>query len=98
MAGVMINGFGWSDSYYSRLNLGQHYCKFCNSIQNFALMEVKAKIRMMFIPTVAFGTKYFIGCEKCKNGIYVDDEQRDLLLYRGAKIEVGDGISIVKQE
>ena len=36
MAGVIINGFGWSDSYYPRLNLGQHYCKFCNSMQNFS--------------------------------------------------------------
>ena len=95
MAGVIINGFGWSDSYYPRLNLGQHYCKFCNSMQNFALMEVKAKIRIFFVPTVSFSTKYCVCCEKCQNGIYVNDEQRDLLLYRGAKIEVRDGISIV---
>ena len=95
MAGVMVNGCGWSDSFYSTLNLGSHYCKYCKSMQNFALMEVNAKIRILFIPTVTFSTKYCVCCEKCKNGIYVNDKQRDLLLYRGARIEVGDGISII---
>ena len=97
MGGFTINGFGWGDKLYPKLGLGQHYCKYCKSMQNFALMEVQSKIEVLFIKTVTFNTKYAVCCTKCEEGYYVTEEQRDELLYQGAKIEVlEDGISVIK--
>lgn len=97
MGGFTVDGFGVGDSFYPKLGLGQHYCSFCKSMQEFALMEVRRKIKLLYIPTVSINTKYAVGCAKCKSGYYITDEQRDEILYRGAQIEVkSDGI-IIKQ-
>ena len=97
MGGFTLNGIGWGDKLYTKLGLGQHYCKFCKSMQNFALMEVQSKIEVFFIKTVTFNTKYAVCCAKCEEGFYITDDQRDALLYRGAKIEVlENGISVIQ--
>lgn len=97
MGGFTFNGLGWGDKLNPKLGLGQHYCKHCESMQNFALMEVQSKVVLFWVKTVTFNTKYAVCCTKCEEGFYVTEEQRDDLLYRGAKIEVlEDGISIIK--
>lgn len=93
MGGFTYNGFGVGDSFYPKQDLGSFYCYSCKSIQEFALMEVKRKIKLLYIPTVSVNTKFAVGCKKCKNGYYIDDQQRDDLLFRRAAIEVkADGI------
>ncbi|MDO5336378.1 MAG: zinc-ribbon domain-containing protein [Eubacteriales bacterium] len=93
MGGFTVDGCGVGDSFYPKLNLGNHFCKYCNSIQEFALMEVKRKIKVFYIPTLSINTKFAVGCKKCKNGYYIDDKVRDGLLYGRMAIEVeSDGI------
>lgn len=93
MGGFTIDGCGVGDSFYPKQDLGSFYCYGCQSIQEFALMEVKRKIKVLYIPTVSINTKYAVGCKKCKNGYYIDDQQRDDLLFRRSAIEVkADGI------
>ncbi len=56
-------------------------------------MEVKRKIKVFYIPTVSIDTKYAVGCKKCKSGYYINDQQRDDLLFHRSTIEVhADGI------
>ncbi len=95
MAGFVLNGMGWADNLRSILGLGKHYCKFCNSVQDFSLMEISRKIYVLFLPTITIKTQYAVCCERCKNGLCINDRQRDLLLYQGAKLEVQEGMSIV---
>ncbi|MGN0263730.1 MAG: zinc ribbon domain-containing protein [Oliverpabstia sp.] len=91
MGGFTVNGCGTGDSFYPKLILGNHYCKYCKSIQEFDLMEVKRKIKVLYIPTVSINTKYAVACKKCKNGYYVEDSIRDDLLYGRKTIEVKEG-------
>lgn len=80
MAGFTINGFGASDSYYVLKGLQTARCPNCRKETQWALMELKMKIRLLYIPTVSVGTKYAVTCTKCKNGYYVDERQRDFIL------------------
>ena len=48
MGGFTVNGCGTGDSFYPKLNLGNHFCKICNSIQEFDLMEVKRKVKVLY--------------------------------------------------
>lgn len=80
MGGFTVNGCGTGDSFYPKLNLGNHFCKICNSIQEFDLMEVKRKVKVLYIPTFSLNTKYAVACNRCKTGYYVDDSIRDELL------------------
>lgn len=94
MAGFTINGFGASDSYYVLKGLQAAHCPNCRKETQWALMELKMKIRLLYIPTVSVGTKYAVACSKCKNGYYVDERQRDFILNNSAdRVSItGDGI------
>lgn len=96
MAGVIVNGFGWEDKYHPIRGLGRHYCVHCRSVQDFFLNEVRKKIIIFFfIPTVTINTKYAVLCAHCGEGYYIDDHQRDLILYQDAGIEISfEGIKI----
>lgn len=91
MAGFTINGFGASDSYYVLKGLRTAHCSYCGKETQWALMELKMKIRLLYIPTVSVGKKYAVACSKCKNGYYVDERQRDFILNNPA-----DRVSIAK--
>lgn len=80
MAGFTINGFGASDTYHTLKELKTAHCRTCNRETMFSLMELKMKIRLLYIPTVSVGTKYAIACTKCKNGFYVSEEQKNFVL------------------
>lgn len=97
MGGFTVNGCGTGDSFYPKLNLGNHFCKICNSIQEFDLMEVKRKVKVLYIPTFSLNTKYAVSCNRCKTGYYVDDSIRDELLYGRMSIEVQSGQIIYKK-
>ena len=97
MGGFLFNGCGAADSFYPKKSLGMHYCKYCHSIKEYALMEVKRKIRVVYIPTFSITTKYAVGCTKCKNGYYIEDNVRDEILYGKMGIEMqGDEIKLVR--
>lgn len=80
MAGFTINGFGASDTYHTLKELKTAHCRTCKRETMFSLMELKMKIRLLYIPTVSVGTKYAIACTKCKNGFYVSEEQKNFVL------------------
>lgn len=61
MGGFTVNGCGTGDSFYPKLNLGNHFCKACNSIQEFDLMEVKRKVKVLYIPTFSLKTEFVKG-------------------------------------
>ena len=80
MAGFTFNGFGASDTYRTLKELKTAHCNSCRKETTFALMELKMKIRLLYIPTVSIGTKYAVVCTRCKNGYYVDERQRQFIL------------------
>ena len=77
MAGFTFNGCGASDSYYPIKFIEERHCKICSARTSFSLMELRMKIKVFFIPTVTVNTKYAIVCEKCKNGFYISEEQKN---------------------
>lgn len=86
MAGFTINGFGASDSYRTLKELKTARCASCKRDTMFALMELKMRIRLLYIPTVPIGTKYAVVCTRCKNGYYVNEEQRNFILDNPASV------------
>lgn len=90
MGGFTYNGIGWGDCFYPKKDLGRHYCYECKSIQEFALMEVKSKVKILYIPTVSFKTRFSVGCKKCKSGYYVNEDVVRDLLYNRLSIEVAE--------
>lgn len=86
MAGFTINGFGASDSYRTLKELKTARCPSCKRDTVFALMELKMRIRLLYIPTVPIGTKYAVACTRCKNGYYVNEEQRNFILDNPASV------------
>lgn len=86
MAGFTINGFGASDSYRTLKDLKTSHCFSCRRDTMFALMELKMRIRLLYIPTVPIGTKYAVVCTRCKNGYYVNEEQRNFILDNPASV------------
>lgn len=81
MGGFTINGFGAADSYYPLKSVGIFYCKCCRKEQEFSVMELKRKIKVLYIPTVSLYSKYAIACNKCKNGHYIEENVKDDILY-----------------
>lgn len=81
MGGFMVNGCGAADSFYKIKDLGTFQCPHCNQLRTYSLMEVKMKIRVLYIPTVSVNTKYAVACASCKNGYYVNEKQKDDILY-----------------
>lgn len=90
----MINGCGAADSFYPIKSLGTRYCKSCRKETEWAVMEVRRKVRVVFIPTVTLNKKYAVACCKCKTGYYISDAQKDFALSSPAScVEVkADGI------
>lgn len=95
MGGFMFNGCGAADSYYLLKSLPGHPCELCGK-KDYALMELKRKIRVFYIPTVPINTKYGIVCPKCKRGYYVSEAQKDYILKNDPScVEVvSDGVII----
>lgn len=89
MAGFTFNGFGASDTYHTLKELKVARCNSCGKEAMFSLMELKMRIRLLYIPTVSVGTKYAVVCTRCKNGYYVDDRQKQFILDNPAsKVEI----------
>lgn len=80
MAGFTINGCGASDSYRTLKDLRVERCASCRKDTMHSLMELKMKIRVLYIPTIPIKTRYAVVCTRCKNGYYVSQEQRDFIL------------------
>lgn len=81
MGGFTVNGFGAADSYYPLKPVGNFYCKCCRKEQQFSVMELKRKIKILYIPTVSLYSKFAVACDKCKNGYYIDEASKVALLY-----------------
>ncbi len=95
MAGFTYNGFGAADSYYPLKSIGTFYCPHCRKERSFALMELRMKVRLLYIPTVTVNTKYAIVCEKCKEGYYVEESvKNDILAGRIQPIVQADGVQL----
>lgn len=89
MGGFTVNGCGTGDSFYTLRLLPGKKCRFCGKT-DYALMEVKRKIKVFYIPTVSLNTKYAIACPKCKNGYYISEEQKSIVLANGPEcVDVG---------
>lgn len=88
MGGFTINGCGAADSFYPIKDLGEFYCSECRQKRQMCLMEVKRKIKVLYIPTVSINTKYAVGCRSCENGYYISDQQKDDLIYGRAWPEI----------
>lgn len=95
MSGFLIDGFGAGETTSVLSNVGYHHCKYCYSDQDFVLSEIKLKLKALFIPIASVKTKYAVVCSICGNGYYVDETQRDAILYDGAKAEVKDDRLII---
>ena len=80
MGGFTINGCGAADSYYPIKNLHNAHCTSCGRERMFALMELKRKVKVFYIPTFSVGSKYAVVCSHCKDGWYVSDMQKEFIL------------------
>lgn len=98
MGGFTVNGFGAADSYYPLKSVGQFYCKACRKEQEFSVMELKRKIKVLYIPTVSLYSKYAVACNKCKSGHYIEENVKDDILYgRSAVIGYDENGPIIQQ-
>lgn len=94
--GFTFNGVGYDKRLSAILELGEHHCKYCHSRKTFVLAEEQYRAKA-WVFTVGAWKKSVVVCSECENGYYVNDKQRDSLLYHRAKIEVdADGISIIQ--
>lgn len=60
-------------------------------------MELRMKIRVLFIPTVTINTKYAVVCEHCHSGYYVDEQTKDDILQNRVHIQIADDGLIIKK-
>lgn len=98
MGGFTVNGCGATDSFYPMKDIGRFSCPHCRESRMLSLMEVKRKIRVIYIPTVSISTKYAVACAVCKNGYYISEQQKDDILYDRAEVEVtSEGLAIRKK-
>ena len=88
MGGFTVNGCGATDSFYPVKDLGVFHCPSCGQTRTLCLMEVKRKIRVLYIPTVSISTKYAVACKSCRNGYYITEQQKDDLLYDRSEAEI----------
>lgn len=88
MGGFTVNGCGATDSFYPVKDLGVFHCPSCGQTRTLCLMEVKRKIRVLYIPTVSISTKYAVACKSCRNGYYITEQQKDDLLYDHSEVEI----------
>ena len=81
MGGFTVNGFGATDRFVPIRNLGTFQCPHCKQERMLQLMEVQRKVSLLYIQTVTINTKYAIACASCQNGYYIEEQQRDDILY-----------------
>lgn len=86
MGGFTVNGFGAADSYYPLKPVGNFYCMACRKEQQFSVMELKRKVKILYIPTVSLYSKFAVACDKCKNGYYIEEATKNALLYGMAAV------------
>ena len=89
LSGVSVNGLGYDSVVSPVMDTGVCQCKYCHSMKKFVLAEIALKLRA-FVQLFSVSKKYAVVCSSCKNGYYVDDAQKDAILYHGAGVEVGD--------
>lgn len=85
MGGFTINGCGAADSYYPIKDLHTAHCPSCGRERMFALMELKRKVKVFYIPTFSVGSKFAVVCSHCKDGWYITDEQKAYILSHPAE-------------
>lgn len=96
MGGFTFNGFGAAESFYPIRGVGTHFCRVCKKDQPWSVMEARMKIRLLYIPTLTVNTKYVVACDKCKNGYYVEKQDKEDLLYNCKELKVhSDGVELV---
>ena len=88
MGGFMVNGCGAAESFYPIRSVGTFYCKYCRADRDFSVGEAKMKIRVLYIPTVSVKTKYVVMCFKCKNGYYIEESDKDDILFNRVRVVV----------
>ena len=99
MGGFMINGIGAADSFYPIKTIGRFQCPSCRCEQSFALMTVKLKVRVVFIPTVTLNTKYAVACENCKSGFYIEERSKNDILNKKVDVWVDEnGVELIPVE
>lgn len=97
MGGFMIDGCGVADSFYVQKELGQYICPNCRKLRQFTLSEVKRKIRILYIPTISYSTRYAVICKGCETGYYIENEDRDDIMNGCADIEMTEsGMRLVR--
>ena len=80
MGGFTVNGCGAADSYYPIKDLHTAHCPSCGRDRMFALMELKRKVKVFYVPTFSLSSRYAVVCKQCKDGWYVSDQQKEFIL------------------
>ena len=99
MGGFTVNGFGATDRFVPIRNLGTFQCPHCKQERMLQLMEVQRKVSLLYIQTVTINTKYAIACASCQNGYYIEEQQKDDILYGRAIATITEqGAVLLKKE
>ena len=99
MGGFTVNGFGATDRFVPIRNLGTFQCPHCKQERMLQLMEVQRKVSLLYIQTVTINTKYAIACASCQNGYYIEEQQKDDILYGRAIATITEqGAVLLKRE
>ncbi len=88
MGGFLYNGCGARDYFTKVKYLGDHLCPNCNRMAPFHLEKGDYKIAVLWIPTVTLKERYAVLCEKCKEGVFV--EQADVNSILNGNMSVPD--------
>lgn len=99
MGGFTVNGCGATDRFYHLKSLSSLFCPKCGKETEFHLDEVKRKIDVIFIPTATISVKYAIMCDKCKQGWYVSDTDKNDILSDRVTVKLSaEGVSLIRKE
>lgn len=99
MGGFTVNGFGATDRFVPIRNLGTFQCPHCKQERMLQLMEVQRKVSLLYIQTVTINTKYAIACASCQSGYYIEEQQKDDILYGRAIATITEqGAVLLKKE
>lgn len=99
MGGFRVNGCGVSDRYYKIMELGYFDCPSCKKHSLFTLDEVKRKVDIFFIPTVAVSQKYAVMCKGCGNGWYIEEgDKNDIMSGKKRVVITKEGAGFISNE
>ena len=88
-----------TDRFVPIRNLGTFQCPHCKQERMLQLMEVQRKVSLLYIQTVTINTKYAIACASCQNGYYIEEQQKDDILYGRAIATITEqGAVLLKKE